>query len=132
MNNSDFFGTTLFLLVFFPALALAVLQLVATWRIYQKAGKPGWACLIPFYNFYVLLEIVGKPGWWLIWMFIPLANIIVSIWVTNLLSKSFGKDEWFTLGLIFLSVIFYPILGFGSATYQGGAGNPKAPEEIRV
>lgn len=110
------------------ALAVAVIQIAANWRIYEKAGKPGWACLIPFYNFYVLLEIVGKPGWWLIWIFIPFANIVVSIWVTNLLSKSFGKNEGFTLGLIFLSFIFYPILGFGNATYQGGAGGPKVTQ----
>ncbi|MBN2615282.1 MAG: signal peptidase I [Bacteroidales bacterium] len=110
------------------SLALAIILLAAMWRIYEKAGKPGWACLIPFYNTYVLLEIVGKPGWWLIWYFIPFANLVVSIWVTNLLSKSFGKNEGFTVGLIFLSIIFYPILGFGNATYQGGAGAPKVTQ----
>jgi len=108
--------------------ALAVLQIVANWRIYEKAGQPGWAVLIPFYNFYVLLKIVGKPGWWLIWYFIPIANLVVVIWTTNLLSKSFGKDVGFTLGLIFLSFIFYPILGFGNAEYQGAAGKPKVTE----
>lgn len=110
------------------SLALAIIQLAAMWRIYEKAGKPGWASLIPFYNFYVLLEIVGKPGWWLIWLFIPFANLVVSIWVTNLLSKSYGKNEGFTLGLIFLSFIFYPILGFGNDSYQGAAGGPKVTQ----
>ncbi len=114
------------IIVIFPIIAvLTILQIVATWRIYEKAGQPGWASIIPFYNFYVLLKIVGKPDWWLIWIFIPLANIVVGIWVVNLLSKSFGKNVGFTLGLIFLSFIFYPILGFGNAEYQGTAGKPK-------
>ena len=117
------------IIVIFPILAaLTILQIIATWRIYEKAGQPGWACLIPIYNFYVLLKIVGKPGWWLIWLFIPIANAVVLIWVTNLLSKSFGKDVGFTLGLIFLSIIFYPILGFGNAEYQGTAGKPKVTQ----
>ncbi len=117
------------IIVIFPILAaLTILQIVATWRIYEKAGQPGWACLIPIYNFYVLLKIVGKPGWWLIWMFVPIANIVVGIWVVNLLSKSFGKDVGFTLGLIFLSIIFYPILGFGNAEYKGSAGKPKVTQ----
>jgi len=105
-----------------------LLIVIAQWRIYEKAGQPGWACLIPFYNFYVLLKIVGKPGWWLLWMFVPIANFVVGIWVTNLLSKSFGKDVGFTLGLIFLPIIFYPILGFGNAEYKGEAGKPKITE----
>ncbi len=104
-------------------LAVIILLIAAEWRIYEKAGQPGWAVLIPFYNFYVLLKIVGKPGWWLIWLFVPIANFVVAIWVTNLLAKSFGKDVGFTLGLLFLSIIFYPILGFGSAQYQGPAGS---------
>lgn len=109
-------------------LVTSLLVIIAQWRIYEKAGQPGWASIIPIYNFYVLLKIVGKPGWWLIWMFIPFANFVVVIWVTNLLSKSFGKDVAFTLGLIFLSFIFYPILGFGNAEYQGPAGKPKVTE----
>jgi len=104
-----------------PWVAISVILIVALWRIYEKAHQPGWASLIPFYNFIVLLRIVGKPAWWLVWIFVPIANIVVAIWVINLLSKSFGKGEGFTLGLIFLSFIFYPILGFGNATYKGSA-----------
>lgn len=110
---------------------IGIVQLAGTWRVYEKAGKPGWACLIPFYNFFVLLQMVEKPEWWIVWLFVPFANIVVPIWVKNLLSKSFGKDEAFTLGLIFLPFIFYPILGFGNSSYQGGAGKPKVTE-IRV
>jgi len=101
-----------------------VLMIVANWRIYEKAGKPGWASIIPIYNIIVLLEIVGKPIWWIFLLLIPGVNIIFGVWVTNLLSKSFGKNEGFTIGLIFLSFIFYPILGFGNAEYQGPAGKP--------
>lgn len=114
--NSD---TLIFLAVVF------VVYLAAMWRIYEKAGKPGWASLIPIYNIIVLLEIVGKPWWWLLLMLIPVANIVFAIWMTNLLSKSFGKSEGFTVGLILLGLIFYPILGFGNAEYKGPAGLEK-------
>ncbi len=111
--------------MFFPiafSSAIGILVIVAEWMIYAKAGKPGWAVLIPFYNIIVLLEIIGKPWWWLLLLFIPGANIVFGIWMTNLLSKSFGKEEGFTVGLIFLGFVFYPILGFGEAKYIGPAG----------
>lgn len=105
-------------------LGLFILIIAAYWKIYAKAGQPGWAAIIPIYNLYVLLKIVGKPWWWLLLMFIPLVNLIFAIWMTNMLSKSFGKDEGFTVGLILLGIVFYPILGFGSAKYQGPYGDP--------
>lgn len=101
---------------------LIVLLIVSQWYIYSKANKPGWACLIPIYNIIVLLEIIGKPLWWLLLFFIPGVNIVFAIWVTNLLSKSFGKNEGFTFGLLLLPLIFYPILGFGDAKYNGSSG----------
>ncbi len=108
-------------------LAIVVLIVVAQWKIYTKAGKPGWACLIPIYNIIVLLEIVGKPWWWILLLLIPVVNIVFAIWMTNLLSLSFGKSEGFTVGLILLPIVFYPILGFGDAQYSGPAGLPKPP-----
>ena len=100
-----------------------VILIAAVWKIFEKACKPGWAALIPLYNVIVLLEIVGKPWWWLLLMiFVPLGQLIWGIWTLNLLSKSFGQNEGFTVGLVFLSFIFYPILGFGNAQYQGPAG----------
>lgn len=105
-------------------LAVVVLMIAANWKIYEKANKPGWASIIPFYNIIILLEIVGKPIWWLFLFFIPGVNLIFAIWTTNLLSKSFGKDEGFTVGLLLLGIVFYPILGFGDAKYQGPAGTP--------
>ena len=107
--------------------AVVVLMIVARWKVFAKAGKPGWACLVPFYNIIITLEIVGKPAWWLLMMFVPCVNIVFAVWMINLLSKSFGKTEGFTVGLILLPYIFYPILGFGDATYQGPAGLPPAP-----
>lgn len=104
-------------------IAIAVFYIIAMWKIYEKAKKPGWAAIIPIYSTIVLLEIVGKPWWWFLLMLIPGLGVIWLIWTTNLLSKSFGKDEGFTVGLVLLGIIFYPILAFGSATYQGPAGD---------
>ncbi|QQS52208.1 MAG: hypothetical protein IPM71_05590 [Bacteroidota bacterium] len=103
-------------------LAFLVLMIVSLWKIFEKAGKPGWACIIPIYNILVLLEIVGKPWWWLLLMLIPGVNIVFGIWMTNLLSLSFGKTVGYTIGLLLLPIIFYPILGLGDATYKGAAG----------
>ncbi len=100
-------------------LAVLVLMIAAGWKIFTKAGQPGWAVIVPIYNFIVLLKIIGKPTWWVVLLFIPFVNYVIIIWSYNLLSKSFGKDVGFTLGLIFLGFIFFPVLGFGSAEYQG-------------
>ena len=100
-------------------LLVILLTIVARWRMFEKAGESGWACLIPIYGTLVMLRIIGKPGWWLLMFLIPFANIIYAIWAVNLLSKSFRKDEGFTVGMIFLPFVFYPILGFGGAQYIG-------------
>ena len=101
-------------------LAVVVLVIASMWKVFTKAGKPGWAAIVPIYNTIVLLEIVGKPTWWIILLLIPPVNIIVLLIVINELSKSFGRGVGTTLGLIFLGFIFWPILAFGSAQYQGG------------
>jgi hypothetical protein len=100
-------------------IAVIVFMLITLWKVYVKAGKPGWASLIPFYNIIVMLEIVGKPWWYLLLMFIPVVNIVISIMVTLDTAKVFGKGSGFGIGLIFLPFIFYPILAFGEAKYQG-------------
>jgi hypothetical protein len=106
--------------------AFVFIIIAAQWKIYEKANQPGWACIVPIYNYYILLKIVGKPGWWLLLLLIPFVNIVFGIWVVNLLSKSFGKDEGYTIGLLLLGIIFYPMLGFGDAQYVGPAGDPSA------
>jgi hypothetical protein len=103
------------ILLFF--LAIMVLMVISTWKVYEKTGRPGWASIVPIYNLVVLLEIVGKPTWWVLLYLIPFVNIIISIIVLHNLSKVFGQDVGFTLGLIFLPFIFYPILAFGKYSY---------------
>lgn len=98
---------------------ILVLLLVAMWKVFTKAGKPGWGVIIPIYNIVLLLEIAGKPGWWVLLYFIPLVNLVIAIIASLGVAKNFGKSESFGLGLAFLSVIFYPILAFGSAEYTG-------------
>jgi uncharacterized membrane protein YhaH (DUF805 family) len=104
---------------FFIYLAIVVVAIAGMWKTFEKAGKPGWAAIIPIYNIYIMIEIVGKPSIWLLWCILPCVNIVFSIWLINLVSKSFGKEEGFTVGLVLLGFIFWPILGFGSAKYLG-------------
>jgi Family of unknown function (DUF5684) len=103
---------------------LGLITIIGGWKAFAKAGQPGWAFIIPFYNYYVMCKIGGKPGWW--FMLIIFLPFIFYIWVLNMISKSFGKDVGFTLGLLFLGFIFWPILGFGSAKYLGPYGDPEA------
>ena len=102
-------------------IAIFVLVIVGFWKVFEKAGHPGWAAIIPFYNIYILCKIAGRPGWWLILMLIPIVSIIVAIIVSLDVAKAFGKSTAFGIGLALLSPIFYPILGFGKAQYQGPA-----------
>ncbi|PWT74812.1 MAG: hypothetical protein C5B59_10195 [Bacteroidetes bacterium] len=108
----------------FMMLLIGVVMIAAYWRIFAKAGRPGWAAIIPIYNVLVLLKVVGKPWWWLLLFLIPVVDVIFAVWTINMLSKSFGKGVGFTVGLLLLGIIFYPILGFGSAKYLGPYGDP--------
>ncbi len=101
-------------------LLLAVL-IVAMWKIFVKAGKPGWASIVPIYSVVVLLEIVGRPVWWIVMLLIPFVNFVFIFILMIDLAKSFGKGVGFALGLIFISPVFLPVLGFGSARYRGPA-----------
>ena len=101
------------------SLALAVLGIVAMWKIFEKAGKPGWAAIIPFYNIYVLFEITWGNGWKFLFLLIPIANIVFAIITMVKLAKAFGKSGGFAVGLIFLSIIFYCILAFDQSQYLG-------------
>ena|ERR1051326_9107021 len=108
-----------FLIVVLPVFGLLLASL---WIIYNKAGQPGWASLIPIYNIIVLLEITGRPWWWIFMFFIPFVNIVFFIMMYNSLSRSFGKDEAFTVGLVLLNIVFLPILAFGDSQYIGPNG----------
>lgn len=98
--------------------AIIIGVLVGVGKTFVKAGKPGWACIIPIYNVIVMLEIANKPIWWFLLMLIPFVNIVIGIIVMIEVAKNFGKGTGFGLGLIFLSPIFWCILGYGDATYQ--------------
>jgi hypothetical protein len=119
---SDFWGLFLGLgigaLIF--TLAIWVFSIICMWRVFEKAGKPGWAAIIPIYNLIVIIEIAGKPIWWIILFLIPIVNIVIAIMVLHGVSTSFGQGAGFTLGLIFLGIIFWAILAFGNYTHEGG------------
>ena len=99
-------------------IAIVVAMLAGFWKVFVKADKPGWAVLIPIYNVIVMLEIAGRPLWWIILMFIPIVNVVISIIVSIDIANKFGKGAGFGLGLAFLGFIFYPILGFGDSKYM--------------
>ena len=125
--DSDATGALALLFGFLGAYLLFIgvvvaIMIAAMWKVFEKAGKPGWAAIIPIYNYMILLEIVGKPWWWLLLMIIPLVNIVFAIIMYVELAKSFGKGAGFAVGLIFLGIIFFPILGFGDARYIGPGG----------
>ena len=100
-------------------LLVAVLVIAGMWKVFTKAGKPGWAAIIPIYNMITLLQIAGKPVWWFLLFFIPIVNIVLAVMVMIGIAKAFGKGTGFALGLLFLSPIFIPILGFSDAQYTG-------------
>ncbi len=107
-------------------LAVVVFIIASMWKVFEKAGQPGWAAIIPIYNIYTMTKIAGKPGIWTLWCCIPIVNYVFIIWLYNMISKSFGKDEGFTAGLVILGIVFWPILGFGAAKYLGPFGNKEA------
>jgi len=109
-------------------IGISILLAVGTWYMFEKAGKPGWAMLVPIYNIIVWCEIAKKPGWWVLLLLIPIVNIIILIMILNGISKNFGKDAGFTVGLVFLRQIFFAILGYGDAVYL--ASEPKMNDQV--
>ncbi len=99
--------------------AVAILMIASMWKVFTKAGKPGWAAIVPIYNLVVLLQIGGQPLWFLVLFIIPLANIFALFAVQFGIAKAFGKGVGFGIGLTLLGFIFYPILAFSDARYQG-------------
>lgn len=99
-------------------LAVVILTIVGTWRIFEKAGQPGWGCLIPIYNLYLYTVVAQKPGWWTVMFFIPVVNIVFLIMTLHAISTKFGKGAGYTVGMIFLWFVFIPMLGLGDAQYN--------------
>lgn len=100
-------------------LIIGVITIIANWKVFTKAGKPGWTSLIPFYNMYQLFEVAGMNGWMFLLLLIPFVNFIIIIMLNINLAKAFGKDTGFAIGLILLNPIFMLILAFSDATYIG-------------
>lgn len=98
---------------------IAVISIIGLWKVFTKAGKPGWASIVPFYNLYTLFQIAGMNGWMFLLTFIPLVNVVMLVMVYLNLAKAFGKSGAFAVGLILLGPIFFLILGFGKAQYVG-------------
>ena len=115
-NAASGAGALIVLVIYF---AIIVLVFAGMWKMFVKAGQPGWAGIIPIYNLFILLKIIGRPVWWIILMFIPIVSLIVWIVMANDIAKSYGRGIGTAIGLFFLSFIFIPILGFGDAEYQG-------------
>ncbi len=116
-------------------IAIIVFEIAALWKVFVKAGQPGWAAIIPIYNLYILLKVIGRPWWWLllfiVGVIVPFVGwillIVVGIIIAIDLAKSFAKSSGFAVGLFFLNFIFIPILGFGEAQYVGpAAAAPRA------
>jgi hypothetical protein len=116
LSQADEAGSVVVVVVY---VAIAVLYFASFWRIFTKAGQPGWAGLIPIYNYIVLMKIIGRPWWWILLFLVPIVNIIVLFIVFIDLAKSFGKSTGFGVGLALLGIIFLPILAWGDATYRG-------------
>ncbi len=108
-------------------MAVIAVMIASVWKVFTKAGKPGWVAIVPIYNAVVLLEVAGRPLWWVVLLFIPVVSLVIWIIVAIDLAKSFGKSTGFALGLVFLGFIFFPILGFGPARYLGPAGAEGRP-----
>lgn len=106
-------------------LIVMVVVVAGQWKLYEKAGKPGWACIVPIYGFIVLLEIINKPIWWIVLLIIPIANIIVLFLIYIELAKAFGKSAGYGVAMVFFGIVLIPMLGFGDAEYVGNQMNDR-------
>lgn len=100
-------------------LAIAIVVLVGLWKVFEKAGKPGWAAIVPLYNCYCLFEMTFGTGWLFLLMFVPCVGAIMMIIMWVKLAMAFDKGVGFGIGILFLPFIFVPMLGFGDAQYVG-------------
>ncbi len=116
MDNGGLAGALIGLVFNLIILAYVVVLIMAQWKIFEKAGKPGWAAIVPIYNLIVLLEIVDRPLWWIFLLICtgPIGGILISMD----LAENFGKTKGWGIGMLFfLGFIGFPMLGFGDAQY---------------
>ena len=116
----DEFAPILFATV---GLSAFILYIVSLWKVFEKAGRPGWEALIPFYNIYRYIKISGSRGWMMFLLVIPIVSLIANIIINLRMAKKFGQSELFGLGISFFGIIFIPILGLGDAEYEHPAGD---------
>ena len=95
------------------SMAVGILKIVSLWKIFKKAGKPGWASIVPIYNIYIMCEIAEKEWWYILLLCVPFVNIYAIIVLYNGMAKKFGKGGGFVVGMILLPVVFFPMLAFG-------------------
>jgi len=120
------------LIVILIYLVLIIVNVASLWKIFTKAGEAGWAALIPIYNTYVMIKVSDNPWWFLLLMFVPIISLYPALKVPYDIAKQFGKGFGFGLGMIFLPIIFMPILAFGSAQYQGQTGHNNSEGDFKV
>jgi hypothetical protein len=111
-------GTGMNIVLLLLLLGVIAFMIVAMWRVFEKAGQPGWTALIPIYNTYILLKIASRPGWWLLLLFIPFVNFIVSLVVHYDVAKAFGRGMGYMLLLAFVPIIGWPLLAWGDVKYK--------------
>lgn len=116
VNMGPFIGFTIVIL------GITIIMIAAIWRLFTKAGEAGWKSLIPLYNVIIWLKLVGRPFWYLLFLFIPGANVVLWVILGFGTARSFGRGILFALGTTFLPFIFLPLLGFGDSAYIGGMG----------
>ena len=118
-------GLSIFFTVMWIAcLAIYVLAIIGFWKMFEKAGEPGWKALIPIYNLYILFKIAWGNGILFLLLFVPAANFIILIMLQFKVARAYGQGDAYAFGLIFLPYIFYLVLGFGDSEYVGPDGNP--------
>jgi hypothetical protein len=119
--------TTLLVIGGLISLILALISIIVLWTIFEKAGKPGWAAIVPIYNIIVFLDMVGRPRWWLLLTIVPVVNFIIGLILMFDLARVFGKGAGFAIGLILLQPLFLLILAFDNSEYVGVQGPAVSP-----
>ncbi|TKX35176.1 signal peptidase I [Halorubrum sp. CGM5_25_10-8B] len=119
-------GTSSTNIELFVTLGLIILIFAGLWKVFEKAGKPGWAAIIPIYNLYVLVKVSGNAWYWFALFFVPVINFFATLKVSIDVAGKFNKGILFGLGLTFISFVFYPLLGFGGYQYNDATSSTES------
>lgn len=111
---------SLLIIVYFIIFVITIIGVISLWKLFTKAGKPGWASIVPIYNYVVFLEVIGRPIWWLVLTFVPILQFWISIVMVLDFAKAYGKSAGYAVGMILLPVIFLPMLAFSKDTVYVG------------